>query len=399
MTTEHDYDHTMTWTWTLPTAEVLNARVLGSFCGSDERLPGGGLLLVANGSCRRWFAGDDTMAVCLQGGPTTWSGRIVIPARVLHLLALADADAENVRLNLSGPGGVPRSMRVTGPCATFDIPVGHQGGPAFDELFEQADDRVASRTVDVDQLTELVRIARISPFPIDNEQMNPLFWITADHGELGVSIEWPGLGEARYALRSDGRGHQRVAVNPFLLAATLQTCSDEDEVTVSFPDDPTVMRVDAGALSFLIATTKGPADIARDHVEATITKVFGETAAQPDSTGNYNLEAENLVVTARILPGDPLRLHVRSVLLRDVPCTPELLAELNEQNASLGFVRTLWTNGELVATTDVTAETVTENELLAATKNIRFVNDTIRPLVAAIYSGSQPSHRPTDSNS
>ena len=69
-------------------------------------------------------------------------------------------------------------------------------------------------------------------------------------------------------------------MNPFLLAATLQTCSDEDEVTVSFPDDPTVMRVDAGALSFLIATTKGPADIARDHVEATITKVFGETAAQ-----------------------------------------------------------------------------------------------------------------------
>ena len=119
MTTEYDYDHTMTWTWTLPTAEVLNARVLGSFCGSDERLPGGGVLLVADGSYRRWFAGDDTMAVCLQGGPTAWAGRIVIPARVLHLVALAGTDTEHVRLTVSGPGGVPRSIRLSGPDATF----------------------------------------------------------------------------------------------------------------------------------------------------------------------------------------------------------------------------------------------------------------------------------------
>jgi hypothetical protein len=69
------------------------------------------------------------------------------------------------------------------------------------------------------------------------------------------------------------------------------------------------------------------------------------------------------VVYLRLVANDPPFVRVFSPLLRGLGCSPELLAELNELNGRLNFVRLFWRDESVIASYELMAETLDGTEL------------------------------------
>jgi hypothetical protein len=70
------------------------------------------------------------------------------------------------------------------------------------------------------------------------------------------------------------------------------------------------------------------------------------------------IQAGSALVLVRLVDADPPVLRIFSPLLRQVERGGELLAELNEINAHLSFLRVFWREGTVFAATELLAESV-----------------------------------------
>jgi hypothetical protein len=69
------------------------------------------------------------------------------------------------------------------------------------------------------------------------------------------------------------------------------------------------------------------------------------------------------VVYLRLIASEPPLVRVFSPLLRGLGCSPELLAELNELNGSLNFIRLFWRDDCVIAAVEMLASTLDPIEL------------------------------------
>ena len=75
------------------------------------------------------------------------------------------------------------------------------------------------------------------------------------------------------------------------------------------------------------------------------------------------IRAGTAMVLVRLIDSEPAVLRVYSPLVREVAASPELLAELNDLNGRLSFLRVFWRDGCVFAATELIAETLAGNEL------------------------------------
>ena len=97
-------------------------------------------------------------------------------------------------------------------------------------------------------------------------------------------------------------------------------------------------------------------DMARAYVESLLENFLGQPKVEPDADGDYPLRFRSAGYFVRIVGNEPPVVQVFSVALGEVAPTPELLAELNEINTSIGFARIFHVRDQVLVETDILAE-------------------------------------------
>lgn len=107
-----------------------------------------------------------------------------------------------------------------------------------------------------------------------------------------------------------------------------------------------------------------------------------------DEAGLVPIRYGSAVVFVGLVEGDPPLVHLRSPVLRQVPCSAALLAALNEINSQLGFGRMFWEGDAVFATENLVAHTIDLPELRAACDTLVVFADRHDDLLAARFGGS-----------
>ena len=74
------------------------------------------------------------------------------------------------------------------------------------------------------------------------------------------------------------------------------------------------------------------------------------------------LRCGTAVLYVRLVEAEPAVVRLFSPLLRHIPTSPELLAELNDLNARLNFQRVFWRDATVYAACELLADTLTAAE-------------------------------------
>jgi hypothetical protein len=88
-----------------------------------------------------------------------------------------------------------------------------------------------------------------------------------------------------------------------------------------------------------------------------------------------SIRSGTALVLVRLVDADPPLVRVFSPLLRDVPSSADLLAELNEINSHLGFLRVFWRDNTVFAAAELLATCVDATNLSHACDGIAELSD------------------------
>ena len=78
------------------------------------------------------------------------------------------------------------------------------------------------------------------------------------------------------------------------------------------------------------------------------------------------------------------------MVLADVERTPDLLAELDDLNRGVGYVRCFFVEGQVLAEVDLVAETVDKEEIITAVERVLEIAQESGPALSAVYGGVNP---------
>ncbi|GAA2600095.1 hypothetical protein GCM10010399_33610 [Dactylosporangium fulvum] len=105
-------------------------------------------------------------------------------------------------------------------------------------------------------------------------------------------------------------------------------------------------------------------DALRTKVHRLVTDYVGGQPVPPDlSTAPAAIRSGTAVLYLRLLANDPPLVRIFSPLLRKIDCSSELLAELNDLNGRLNFLRIFWRDQSVIASTELLAATLDPIEL------------------------------------
>lgn len=131
----------------------------------------------------------------------------------------------------------------------------------------------------------------------------------------------------------------------------------------------------------------GRLDRIRPYLEKLLREGFGIPDLTPDDDGDYPFRYRSAGYYVRLYNEQAPTIQLFSVVVRDIKRSPKLLAELNELNAGMAFVRVYWVNLQVVVATELVAETLDAEELGNACNVIGRVADTIGPKLVADHGG------------
>jgi hypothetical protein len=127
----------------------------------------------------------------------------------------------------------------------------------------------------------------------------------------------------------------------------------------------------------------GRIDRIRPYVEKLLREGFSIPDLQPDPDGDYPFRYRTAGYYVRLFDERAPTLQLFSVVVRDIKRTPKLLGKLNDINAGATFVRVYWVNHQVIASTELVADTLDAEELGNACNIVGRVADAIgRGLVA-----------------
>jgi hypothetical protein len=124
------------------------------------------------------------------------------------------------------------------------------------------------------------------------------------------------------------------------------------------------------------------------RISRLICDYLDEPASDMDIAGEaVAIQAGTALVLVRLIDADPPVLRVFSPLLRQVQRDDGLLAELNEINAHLSFLRMFWREGTVYAATELLAESVDATTLAHACDSVSDLADYYDERLHARFGG------------
>jgi len=259
---------------------------------------------------------------------------------------------------------------------------------------------MASASATVLELDAFVGARRARVVPGDEEDTDlgqPDYWLRIDGEVLQAIVGWKGCGRTEYSLQCSVRGEAAVPVNPLYLHSLLRLFPPDATVEICIPQwRGTVVQLRCGADIAALIPIKNEGQLLRERVEAVIREVAGPLAVVQDGDGDYPLRRYHTPIYGRLLEnGEPAPLlQVFAMVLDDVEPSIEMLAELNDLNATLGFARIFLIDRQVLAEVDLVATTLDATELDTALDRISDLAMRITPMIAAVFGGTAPARAP-----
>jgi Putative bacterial sensory transduction regulator len=119
----------------------------------------------------------------------------------------------------------------------------------------------------------------------------------------------------------------------------------------------------------------GKAEDVRHHVETVCRAYLGVDELAVDHDGDIPVAAGEWLYYITVLDGDVALVRVYSHLLRDVEASPALLGRLNEINQGIVSARVFWHDGNVIAATEIVAESMGTVELAHACWSVQSLMD------------------------
>ncbi len=378
----------------IPGDEWIAARALLSFADVDEREVTGMLRLVARAGRRQWWASDTRQLAVEDGGGDDQEYEVLVSPRLVAFAIAHDEMVEDVVLEIiHDEQGVPEQVSCRCGGAVLSVSPDLRAFPPVDDVWSdlagQHGDDQPRATFDSGDVATLVQQASQRALPQDDEREDdaPLLWSGLDEGVISFQMGWAGLGQTTFELRGEGRGAASMAIPPMQLSAAARWL--RPTTTVVMPEEVGPLLLSDGSRSVVIMPLDTAAPAWR-RTESVMAQVFGEEVLDRDDDGDYPLTVAGTEVYGRFVPGDVSVLQVFAVVLADVSPDPALLSELNDQNASLRFVRTFAVGGQVLVECDLIAGTLDPEELSEAFAGCRRTAEELGPMLSAVYGGQRP---------
>lgn len=374
----------------IPTEEWLDVGPLVTFAAPDELAVIGMLRLVGDGSRRIWWSGDSRRLVRQVGGVDDGVYDLLVSPRLVEFaFGRAIADEATTLEVMTAESGSMVALRARTDTQALSVAADPRAYPNVDEIIasELAADG-AWAVVDAEEFATLLEVARRRPaVDTDDDESDPLFWLAVVEDEgIVVDLRWPGLGLTKFHLRARAQGSRTAAVPPSQLADALIGLSGE--ITVVVPDMAhNAIRISAPQRDALILPIETTFERMRSSTEQVLAEVFGPSVLERDADGLYRLD-HHTAVFARLVDDEPVRIQVFAIAVDGVPNSAELLTELNDHNARLGFARCFWLNDQVLVECDLMAGTTEAAELEAAHERVLSISRELGPMLAAVFGGA-----------
>ncbi|MBK9178041.1 MAG: YbjN domain-containing protein [Acidimicrobiales bacterium] len=373
--------------------EAVLTRVV-PFAGGDELTGVGHVRLQADGQHRRWMATDSFRLAVLEAGEGPEVLEVSMPVRLVGAAVALTAGHGPAELTVerAGEGGAPHAVTLRVGEASMRLPAGPEGFPDVATLTGSLLDRpYLDMRVSRGLLLDLVRLGRLMPAgaSIDGEgdDPGPLFWLHITPTRLELVVDWGDYGLSRFGLACRADGETSLPVNPLFLEEFLDAV-DDDEIVVSLPVDrrcPLRFASDGWA-GYLVPIDATP-EQHRERLEGLLERM-GVQHLVRDPDGDYPFRFGSADLYVRLPDDEPARVQVFSVVLRDVPCTEELLREVNDYNANLPFVRAFWFDEQVIVEIEQLASTLDVEELANGCAAVVTAAQDLGPVLSEFFGGT-----------
>ena len=381
---------------TIPMSEFAQAFALYPLTAPDETEGIGMLRLQSDGKRRSWTSTDGRTGLRFLAGEDSGVYDLGLSWAMLGAAqAMAQRDPEmELELEVLTNGPTPL-IRLTGPYggSTFwdrqtDFPV--FGLPLFDP-----ERRGGQATVEVHVLLAAVDAAQLQRVKRDDVSPSESFTMGFQDGEIVFNKYEEGVGRIEFRLAAPGAwGNVSIEVPAASLEQLLRAVGPRDMVTISLPtfdNDPISLESDDW-YGFIMAY-KMPNTVTTEHVEKLLWDMFGPVALNTDSDGDYPLRLHGNPIYGRFFTDEDNTLWFRvfAVVVNDIDGSPEVYAELNEQNANGRFARLFHVDSQILAEVDLLASALEAAELYEAIDRISTITEEVMPTLTAVLGGQVPS--------
>jgi len=348
----------------------------------------GHFLLEIDGPRRTWVASDgDQMTVLHVDGPSPKSNF----DRTEPLVVLVNSrffrakTPEDVTLTVrETERGREQLLRGEG----FEFVLREHPGPFPDWKASIAS--LAGKRIEVDSrlLTEACHTAEIVPWGVKAEYP-VVAWMSVVDGRLLLDAPWIGSPHTKVFidLKGDHADTVPVLIRPSRLKNLLRAI-DSATITLTLPDSPLdLIGVSYDNYRALLMPVDRWAHV-KERVEDLLCNFLRVESISPDSDGDYLVTTpEGHEVWVRLhTEFHPVSVQVFSVLAAEVPCSSDLLMELNSINASAPHVKVIWADGAIMAEVDIVAEELDQSELSNALIVVQDTAERYRTVLEAFFS-------------
>jgi hypothetical protein len=131
----------------------------------------------------------------------------------------------------------------------------------------------------------------------------------------------------------------------------------------------------------------GKADMMRPYVEKTMKEVLGLDNLIVDSDGDIPVRWGSAQFYVRVLDGDTPLVRIFTPVVRNVKKTCKLLEMVNDMNCKNVMITVQWIDDQVLATTELRAESMDKDSLEFACNNMGAMADTWDDQVKAAFGG------------
>lgn len=269
----------------------------------------------------------------------------------------------------------------------------HTDYPGFDPPLLNPEHVAGKATLNVDALMGAVHAVRTRRVRGHDDRPDTLTF--AFHkDEVVLSRYEPRVGRIDFRVAAPGAwATVEVEVSADDLINVLSAVRPSDQVTISLSQynvDPIALESDEW-FGFVMPFRTANAKVAVS-VRELLREMFGPVAVNTDADGDYPLQLINNPVYGRFHTDEDQTLWVQvfAVVVDDIAASPEVYAELNEQNANGRFVRLFHVEKQILAEVDLLASTLERVELQEAIDRITTMTEEIMPTLTAVLGGHVP---------
>ena len=327
-------------------------------CEPAEHLAMGVLLTTKNGK-RVWQVGARTASMTVIGPPADFVGSYIVFGRFIQAAysqcgsnSSCELTIDNNEITATVNGGT--TTMITGtktyPLRKFDepgdinalIPLGE-----YNRIFGNIT-TIPTGCTDWESLFEypFSAIIKISDGKVSVQSR----WPKIKTPEIVMSCEAVTSGEGKIVLPDQAIGYMSMCIHP----------EETEFIRISFASkDPSYARFESGPVTVVVEKSDTMSSQPIERFVKHLADNDFEFQVGPDGILAVNYEKTSIRV--QLLDGHPTIARCTKVILVDVKCTPELLAEINAMNVGRALNRVWYDNGMVVIGSDLVVHKDTDS--------------------------------------